>query len=204
MVLRLLTKLSQKLYLFSNRWRQALFTNMDVNYIKSEIIGPVTFKMGVHSYANGIKVYGWQSSLIVSVGKFCSIAEDVVILAGGEHNLGMVSTSPYFDKLTGTRRINSKGNVHIGNDVWIGHGATILSGVTIGDGAVIAAGAIVSKNIPAYAIAAGVPARIVKYRFDETTISSLLTINWWNWDEQQLKERAADFTDTHRFISIYK
>jgi acetyltransferase-like isoleucine patch superfamily enzyme len=139
----------------------------------------------------------------VTVGKFCSIAEDVVILAGGEHNLEAVSTSPYFDELTGTKRINSKGNVHIGNDVWIGHGATILSGVTIGNGAVIAAGAVVTKDVPAYAIIGGVPARTVKYRFDEATICSLMQIGWWDWSDDQLKERATDFSDVNKFVSTY-
>lgn len=204
MLYRFVSKLSRYLYYLSLCWRRDQFRNTNVNYIKSEIVGPVKFIMGLHSYANGIKVYGWQNSLQVSVGKFCSIAEDVVILAGGEHNLTSVSTSPYFDTLTQTKRINSKGNVQIGHDVWIGHGVIILSGVTVGNGAVIAAGAVISKDVPPYAIVAGVPAKVIKYRFDNKTIHALLKICWWDWNEQQLKDRANEFSDVNRFIIDYE
>ena len=70
--------------------------------------------------------------------------------------------------------------VQIGNDVWIGARATILDGVKIGDGAVIAAGAVVTKDVPSYAIVGGVPAKVIKYRFDENRIKELLVEQWWN------------------------
>jgi hypothetical protein len=100
-------------------------------------------------------------------------------------------------------RANSKGNISVGHDVWIGHGAIILSGVTIGDGAVVAAGAVVTKNIPPYAIAAGVPARIIKYRFSDSAIRELLDIRWWDWPDTTTRERANDFFDMELFLSKY-
>ena len=114
------------------------------------------------SYANGIKIYGWQKEINVIIGKYCSIAEDVNIIAGGVHNYNLVSTAPYFLKVNNINQKNSKGDVIIGNDVWIGHGVIILSGVKIDDGAVIGAGAVVTKNVRPYAVVAGVPARFNK------------------------------------------
>ena len=81
----------------------------------------------------------------------------------------------------------------IGNDVWIGHGAVIQSGLTVGDGAVIASNAVVTKDVPPYAIVVGVPAKVIKYRFDPETITALQEIAWWNWNRAELKVRYLDF-----------
>lgn len=98
----------------------------------------------------------------------------------------------------------NKYNVNIGSDVWIGHGVTILGGVTVGDGSVIAAGAVVTSDVPNYSIVAGIPARVVKYRFDTKVISSLNDIAWWEWPEETIKAREKDFCDIHKFIKKYK
>lgn len=90
--------------------------------------------------------------------------------------------------------------VTIGNDVFIGANVTILDGVTIGDGAVIGAGAVVSKDIPPYAIAVGCPIEIKKYRFTAEQIAALQRIQWWNWDEERLKDVKEMFTDIDGFI----
>jgi acetyltransferase-like isoleucine patch superfamily enzyme len=82
----------------------------------------------------------------------------------------------------------TKGNVVIGNDVWIGFGAIILSGVTIGDGAAIGACSVVTRDVPPYAIAAGNPAQIIRYRFPEEIVATLLRIKWWDWPEDKVKE----------------
>ncbi len=195
-----LNYLSLRCYYFCQRWRSALFKTPRVNFLKSDRIGPVQFSIDNHSYANGIQVYGWQPELSVTVGKYCSIAEDVVFLAGGEHDHQAVSTSSVFNTWAPSGRINSKGNILIGNDVWIGHGAIVLSGVHLADGVVVGAGAVVTKSVPPYAIVVGNPARTIKYRFDDETIRRLLESQWWNWEEETLRKNAHLIHDIHRFL----
>lgn len=139
------------------------------------------------------------------IGRFCSIAQNVKVVMGVHpYSYPYVTTSPYFFS---NRRQNGdslydkslfeefryadsekKHSVIIGNDCWIGYGVLIISGVTIGDGAMILAGAVVTKDIPPYAIAAGIPAKIVSYRYDEKTIAYLLKYKWWNHSLSWLKE----------------
>lgn len=125
------------------------------------------------------------------IGKFCSIANNVTILLGGEHRPEWVSTYPFdvFLKEYSHRESSTKnkGDIIIGNDVWIGYGTTILSGVTIGDGAVIGTNSLVTKDVPPYSIVGGDPAKIIRYRFDEDTIDKLLKIKWWNFDDKRLQ-----------------
>jgi len=141
------------------------------------------------------------------IGKFCSIGPNIVC-GFGIHPVNKLSTSPMFystmkqngitfsqiDKIIESKRIT------IGNDVFIGMNVSILDGVTIGDGAIIGAGAIVSKDIPPFAIAVGSPIKIIKYRFDDKTIQSLLKIKWWNWDDSRLEQVEAYFDDIDNFI----
>ena len=95
--------------------------------------------------------------------------------------------------------------VKIGNDVWIGEDARIINGVTVGDGAIIATGAVVTKNVPAYAIVGGVPAKIIDYRFDADQIDLLSRLEWWNKSEDWIKEHAEDFESIDKFcINIEK
>src|SRR6202011_4114641 len=84
-------------------------------------------------------------------------------------------------------------HVRIGHDVWIGHGAIVLPGRSIGTGAVIAAGAIVTKDVPAYTIVAGNPARTIKRRFPESVASRLTSLAWWDWDHETLRGALPDF-----------
>jgi acetyltransferase-like isoleucine patch superfamily enzyme len=127
----------------------------------------------------------------VTIGSYCSIGPDVRIITGGIHPPDWVSTYPIRDYMGVDIPYDglptSNGDIVIGNDVWIGTGATILSGVTIGHGAIIAAGSMVTKDIPPYAIAGGIPAQVLKYRFDENQIRSLLEIAWWNWPDEKIK-----------------
>lgn len=143
------------------------------------------------------KVYQWEPTEKVVIGKFCSIADNVKIIAGGEHgHKRNISNYPIAVKLCGDFHYpgyESNGPVIIGNDVWIGSHAIILSGVNIGDGAVIGAGAVIAKDIPAYAIACGNPAVIVGYRFNDQSIKNLLAIKWWNWDDSKIKQNYVDF-----------
>lgn len=148
--------------------------------------------VGRFTYGNP-RIMLWAEGERIEIGAFCSIAEGVTIFGGGEHNLNWVTTYPlriafghptaYEDGHPGT-----KGRTSIGSDVWIGYGATILSGVTIGDGAVIGAGAVVAKNVAPYAVVAGNPATLIRYRFDDRMIQRLLEISWWNWPLERIEK----------------
>lgn len=156
----------------------------------------------------GSKIYKWQPSDKVVIGKFCSIAGYVIIFAGGEHCFkNKITTYPFKLKLEHVITqddVCSKGPVLIGNDVWIGSHSIILSGVTIGDGAIIGAGSVVTNDIPPYAIAAGNPARVIKYRFSEEIIRKLAAIKWWEWDDDKVKRLHKDFYgDIEAFIQKY-
>ena len=125
----------------------------------------------------------------VKIGKFCSIGPNFCC-GLGIHPTNGISTSPYFYR----GKVEEHKQVTIGNDVFIGANVTVLDGVVIGDGAVIGAGAVVTKDIPPYAIAVGVPAEVKKYRFDAPTIAKLLEKQWWNGSEEEIKNvREMEF-----------
>jgi hypothetical protein len=93
--------------------------------------------------------------------------------------------------------------VTIGHDVWIGHGATVLAGISIGNGAAVGSGAVVTKNLPPYAIVAGVPSKVIRYRFPRQIAERLQEIAWWDWDHETLKQRLAEFRDVRTFLNTY-
>jgi phosphonate metabolism protein (transferase hexapeptide repeat family) len=83
--------------------------------------------------------------------------------------------------------------VHIGHDTWIGHGAIIMKGVTIGNGAIVASGAVVTKDVPAYAVVGGLPAKIIKWRYQQDVIDRMQALAWWDWDHETLRHALPDF-----------
>lgn len=91
------------------------------------------------------------------------------------------------DKEQVTSAWDNKGDIVIGNDVWIGYEATILSGVTIGDGAIIGAKSVVTKDVPAYSVVDGIPAKEIKPRCDSATIQKLQRIKWWDWPYEKIR-----------------
>lgn len=142
-----------------------------------------------------------------NIGSFVSIANKVVI-GGGKHPMEWVGMSPAFYE--GRDSIAFKASTHsrpapapvrIGNDVWIGHSAIVMQGVTIGNGAVVGAGAIVTRDVPNYGIVAGNPARLIRYRFDDVTISRLLATAWWDFDDDLLRSFGDKITDVRAFLS---
>ena len=90
-----------------------------------------------------------------------------------------------------TEAWDKKGDIVIGNDVWIGYEAVILSGVTVGDGAIIGARAVVTKDVPPYAIVGGIPARYIRRRVDEKTVTKLMELKWWEWSDEKIKENLS-------------
>lgn len=159
------------------------------------------FEIGEYTYCTATPLIYRHPGTKLKIGKFCSISAGVVIHLGGHHRTDMVTTYPLFRAFAEEWPIPrqsavedfyafSKGDVVIGNDVLIGHGAMILSGVRVGDGAVIASGAIVTKDVDPYCIVAGNPARLIRKRFDEDTIESLLRLKWWDWPVEKIKKNA--------------
>jgi acetyltransferase-like isoleucine patch superfamily enzyme len=138
-----------------------------------------------------------------TIGKFCSISRFVNI-GLSSHPSNFLSTSPVFFSANNAAGYNwidkdvyddNPDPILIGNDVWIGMNATIMGGVTVGNGAIIAAHSVVTKDVPPYAIVGGVPAKVIRYRFDDLLISKLESICWWDLPEVVLKKNISIFME---------
>ena len=161
--------------------------------------------MGYGSYI------GCDSDINAKIGRYCSISGKVTVVNGFHPTCDFVSTHPAFFSPTAQAGFtyskevlftevkyvdrDNRYAVEIGNDVWIGFGVTILAGVRIGNGAVIAAGAVVTKDIPAYAVVGGIPAKVIKYRFSPEDIAFLCDFKWWDKPVDWIKDNSCAFCD---------
>lgn len=163
---------------------------------------------------------GPRSTVYGIVGRFTSIAPDVKVVTG-THPLfyPFVSTSPMFYSTMGqcgTSFVSEQKfneylrfdgwddlpGVKIGSDCWIGERALIIGGLEIGHGAVVLAGAVVTKDVPPYAIVGGVPARIIKYRYDSDTVDFLLNLEWWNKNIEWIHLNSSIFSSLDEFKKV--
>lgn len=167
----------------------------------SKVVGGVTMKgdisIGNYSSLNGPNLDITAKVNKVTIGNFCSVSRNVSIQEY-DHNFYNLSTYHISQNVFGKDVLNdikSKGDVIIKNDVWIGTQCVILSGVTIGNGVVVAANSVVTKDIPNFAVVAGSPAKVLKYRFSPEIIEKLNELKWWDWDNEKLKANEGVFSN---------
>lgn len=187
------------------KWRKRNKNNY--TYLKT-LCDSNKITVGKYTYGElNVETFGSKNTML-TIGHFCSIAQNVRFILGGEHELKFISTYPFQAKLlkvegeTGTR-----GDIIVKDDVWIGDSAIILSGVEIGQGSVIAAGSVVTRDVPPYAIVGGVPARVIKYRFEEELIKELIKIDYEKVDKEFVEghldiwyEKVSDVEKIHEFL----
>lgn len=174
------------------------------NFVKSQniIVGDYTYfddrRYGVEKFEEHNVLYNYDFSKVkLIIGKFCAIAAETKFMMTGDHKLDGISTFPFpifgqgWEGAFDLSKLPAKGDIVVGNDVWFGYDSLIKGGVTIGDGAIIATRAVVVKDVPAFSIVAGNPAKVVKMRFDDATIERLLRIAWWNWDIDKINRNLA-------------
>lgn len=189
------------------------------SYIRSSIL-----KSDIDSFTKLYSPYRINNSVIgkgtyiasnsfisfTKIGRYCSIGPNF-FCGWGIHPTDGLSTSPMFYSkckqngrtLSDSDKIQERKQITIGNDVFIGVNVTVLDGVTIGDGAIIGAGAVVSKDIPPYSIAVGSPIKILRSRLPEEYVGKLLSIKWWNFEEDKLKEVEKHFFNIDEFLNKY-
>ena len=180
--------------------KTSILGSYNVIFNNTSIINSV---LGDHTFVQ-------KDSMIVNadIGKFCSVAMRVTV-GPGQHPTHYISSHPSFysssqplaKTFCNTEKFTPFKKVTIGHDVWLGQNCIVLDGITIGTGAVVAAGAVVTKDIPAYAIVGGVPAKLIKYRFDKKVRNLLLESQWWNWPDELLKKSRHMFIKPEKFIN---
>ena len=168
------------------------------------------WQVGDHSYGAPL-VFDYEYGAL-TIGRFCSIAPGVSFILGN-HRTDLVSTYPFRvlsdiwpGAAAGPSDHEDRGGIHIGSDVWLGAHCTVLTGVRIGSGAIVAAGSVVTREVPAYAIVAGNPARLVRHRCSEAQIRDLLTIAWWDWPDEKIQAEALSLASlsVDEFVQRYK
>lgn len=157
-------------------------------------------------FDRSVNIISWSDDYHIYVGKYNSIGRDCNFFLHANHRTDWITTSsqlwgPVSDDIAQMHmkmgHPTCKGDITIENDVWIGAKATIMSGVKIHNGAVIGSNSVVTKDVPPYAIVAGNPAQIIKFRFDVDQIQALQEIRWWNWDEEKIKKEAMELWSTN-------
>jgi len=165
-------------------------------------------------FDRNVNIISWSDVFHIYLGKYNSIGRDCNFFLHANHRPDWVTTSSQLwgpvtpeiaDMHMNMGHPSCKGHIVVENDVWIGAKSTIMSGVKIHNGSIVGANSTVTKDVPPYAIVVGNPARVVKYRFNERQVESLLKIQWWNWTEDRIKTEAMimwsdkidEFIDKH-------
>lgn len=152
--------------------------------------------VGKETYGRiNVKTYNKDKDIILKIGDFCSIADNVNFVCGGNHHSDTFFTYPFERKFFNKIEAISKGIIIVEDDVWIGTNVLVLSGVTIGKGSIVAAGAVVTKDVPPYSFVGGVPAKVIKYRFNQEIIEKLKKIDYSKIDRNIIKENRELFNE---------
>jgi virginiamycin A acetyltransferase len=162
-------------------------------------------------FDRNVNIISWSDEYHIHLGKYNSIGRDCNFFLHANHRVDWITTSSQLwgpvtpeiaDMHMKMGHPTCKGDIIIENDVWIGAKSTIMSGIKIGNGAVVGSSSVVTKDVPPFAIVVGNPAKVIKYRFTEDQISSLLKIAWWDWEEERIKNTAMDLWsgDVNKFI----
>ena len=184
------------------RLKQNYFWRKRNKHNGTRIASPTNIKqIQVDYYTYGmLNVLNEGKDYFLRIGSFCSIGPYVTFIVHSEHPTSLISTFPFKVKIFNIPyEAISKGSIILQDDVWIGYGTIILSGITIGQGAVIAAGSVVTKDVPPYAVVAGSPASIIKYRFTNDIIDFLLNLDYSKLTGTMIKEHINDL-----YMPIYE
>ncbi len=193
---------------------------LESNTVKQVVELPT--KIGKHSYGPICR----DHRVIKSIGAFCSFANGVDVVAN--HEMNCITTAPfvyfgqtdeaqnrvytdfkdrawYLDGVSPKPCVAKIRRITIGNDVWLGKNVIVTNYANIGNGVIVGAGAIITKDVPDYAIVAGVPARIIRYRFTPDQIEMMNKIKWWDWPDETIRDRFDDFyIPVEDFIEKYR
>ncbi|WP_370739025.1 CatB-related O-acetyltransferase [Paenibacillus aquistagni] len=199
----------------------------DIKYLKDIVTNPM-IEVGEYSYYSGyydqhdfedgcvrylwgddrsrklfnpIEQYGWVLDKLI-IGNYVCIASGVIILMGGNHNHHpeWITVYPFVEQINNS--YERKGDTIIESDAWIGMNAMIMPGVNIGEGAIVAAGSVVVKDVPAYTIVGGNPAKEIKKRFTDEEIAKLKEMRWYDWERKQI-ERASHLLSSSSIHQLY-
>lgn len=164
--------------------------NLELPWYQSSLpISNPAFDIGEFTYfPPDLTLKTWIAGERIIVGKFCSIGEKVFIATGGNRRTDLAALFP-FD----TSTYQTTANTTVGNDVWIGSHAVILGGATVGHGAIIGSGAVVFGDVPPFAVVAGNPAQVVRYRFSASIVARLLKVQWWDWPVEKIMANRTWF-----------
>lgn len=163
------------IFFFKRKWRKQ---NGHNRTSAGDLFNDKLVSVGRYTYGR-LKVLTYDKNARVDIGSFCSIGPEVCFIPSADHHVNTISSFPYKVWVLGEEMEGvSKGSIRIDDDVWIGYGAIILSGVHIGQGAVISAGAVVNKDVEPYSLVGGVPAKLIKHRFEAPVIEYLMTLEY--------------------------
>jgi acetyltransferase-like isoleucine patch superfamily enzyme len=204
--------INKNLFLYKNKQK-----NVQIDYLShvtnSKMANNTTIYQNVRLHNVSIDSYSYIANHTVvigaTIGKFCCIGPNCRIGLGVHPTSSYVSAHPIFYSrqshvgvtFADRNYVDEFKDIYIGNDVWIGANVLIKDGVKIGDGAIIGAGAIVTKDVASYAIVAGNPAKLIRYRFSEEQIQNLLRMQWWNKDINEIRDNFKKYHDIKNLMS---